>query len=217
MPTLHGIHKTNKLYTYDSLRQIIARMHPEVICVEMRSIDVSSDTSYLKKNYPYEMWMVRYWFPNAIIKGFDWLGEDLEGKPIPTGYWQHQSRIKQLERELNTDSSQGLKMYACQQYTQERFEILSSSKLSDILEGRDAELTREYYKCLKQQLSNTRYAELVSFYEKRDQQMQLNLEKIVRGYPGMKVLILTGDDHYPYLQEYLEAKGIVLLPPASSH
>ncbi|HYK54919.1 MAG TPA: hypothetical protein VEV15_00445, partial [Flavisolibacter sp.] len=62
IPTLHGLHKTNKLYNYDSLKATVARLHPDVIAVEIRAEDVASDTAYLKKNYPYEMWMMRYWF-----------------------------------------------------------------------------------------------------------------------------------------------------------
>ena len=212
IPTLHGLHKTNAHYDYDSLRRIIMLHNPDVLCVEMRSIDVASDTDYLKKNYPYEMWMARYWFPGKRIEGFDWLGEELEGKPIPQGYWQNGSHIKDLERKLDADSSQSLRLYACQQYTEERLEILKHGSLDDILSGKDAELTKQYYQCLNDQLSGGKYGELVGFYEKRDRQIQLNVDKIIKENRGKKIVILTGDDHFPYLMEYLKGKGILLLP-----
>src|SRR5687768_9829702 len=104
IPVLHGMHKTNPLYSYDSVQAIVKRLNPDVIAVEIRAEDIDSDTAYLKQNYPLEMWMMPYWFPGATIAGFDWLGDELAGKPIPARYWKDHSRIKALQRLLGTDS-----------------------------------------------------------------------------------------------------------------
>ena len=84
IPVLHGMHKTNQQYTYDSIRAMVERLNPDVIAVEIRAEDIDSDTAYLKQNYPLEMWMMRYWFPSATIAGFDWLGKDLAANPYLT-------------------------------------------------------------------------------------------------------------------------------------
>ncbi|MGZ5287826.1 MAG: hypothetical protein ACXWB9_11595, partial [Flavisolibacter sp.] len=88
---LHGLHKTNTAYNYDSLKNTVTRFYPDLIAVEIRSDDITGDSSYLGKNYPREMWMMRYWFPGVEIDGYDWLGKDLEGRRIPDQYWKNEA------------------------------------------------------------------------------------------------------------------------------
>lgn len=211
IPTIHSLHKSNDLYTYDSLKAVAKRINPDVIVVEIRSIEVNGDTNYLKKNYPYEMWMMRYWFPQATIEGFDWLGKELEGKPIPAAYWQEQSEIKRLERQLDKDSVYGRKFSACQQYTQKRLPILKNKSLHGILRSEDGLLVKNYYDCMKQQLKGSIYQKLPDFYMERNRQMDIRLKSILQKYPDKMVVVLTGDDHYPYLLEYLKEAKIQLL------
>jgi hypothetical protein len=213
LPTIHSLHKSNDLYTYDSLKRIVQRANSDVIIVEIRSMDVNADTNYLSKNYPYEMWMMRYWFPQATIEGFDWLGKELEGKPIPAAYWQQQSEIKKLERQLDKDSVYGRKFSACQQYTQKRLPILKNKSLHGILRSEDGLLIQNYYDCMKQQLEGSIYQKLPDFYMERNRQMEIRLKSILQKYPDKTVVVLTGDDHYPYLLEYLKKAKIQLLEP----
>lgn len=188
-------------------------MKPDVIAVEIRDRDVRADTNYLKKNYPYEMWMMRYWFPNTTIEGFDWLGEELESKSIPENYWQQQSRIKKLEKQLDEDSVYEKKFSTCDHYAEERLAILKSKSLSEMLKSNDAELVRNYYKCMKQQLAGSIYETLPDFYTERNRQMELRLKALVQKYPNKKIVVLTGDDHYPYLSDYLKTLKVKLLKP----
>lgn len=213
LPTLHGLHKSNSQYSYDSLRAVITRMHPEVIAVEMRAEDLASDTAYLKKNYPYEMWMARYWFPSATLEGFDWLGTGLEGKSIPDRYWKDRSAIKALERLLDADSSYSSGVNRCQTYTDERMAILKSSALRDILLSHDAALIKAYYDCLDRELQGSRYAALTGFYAERNRKMQERLSALIKKHPGKTIVVLTGDDHYPYLLEFLQKQDLVLVQP----
>jgi hypothetical protein len=203
LPTLHGLHKTNTNYTYDSLKQTIARINPDVVAVEMRSEDIGADTNYLKKNYPYEMWMMRYWFNNKNIAGFDWIGADIEGKPIPERYWQDVSRPKYLQRKLNIDSVYTAKLTGCQFYTEERLNILKTLSLKGILTSNDAILTKEYYNCLDLQLQNSDYEELTQFYTTRNNKMKENISFLLQQHPNKTIVIVTGADHYPYLLEHL--------------
>lgn len=213
IPTIHGLHRTNHQYNFDSLKTIVKKINPDVIAVEIRSIEVGADTNYLKKNYPYEMWMMPYWFPEATIEGFDWLGDELEGKPIPERYWQEQSKIKKLEQQLDKDTVYGKKFEDCLGYTKERLEILSKSSLKQILSSNDAFFVMKYYNCMKQQLSGSIYEQLPNFYNQRNNEMKSRLESLIQKHQDKKIVVLTGDDHYPYLLEYLKTTDVQLLNP----
>ena len=213
LPTLHGLHKSNTQYNYDSLRNMVGRLSPDVIVVEIRAEDVGADTTYLKMNYPFEMWMMRYWFPALTIEGFDWLGSDIEGKAIPRDYWKNISQVKKLERELGADTIYSKELEACDQYVKLRMEILRTSSLQDILASRDAMFTRKYYECIEEQLKGSNYEGLTRFYDQRNQNMMKRISGIIKKHEGRTIVILTGDDHYPYLLEHLRKLNIVLLYP----
>jgi hypothetical protein len=213
IPVLHGMHKTNPQYTYDSIQALVRRLNPDVIAVEIRAEDIGTDTAYLKQNYPYEMWMMPYWFPSATIAGFDWLGQELEGKLIPARYWKDHSRIKALQRLLSTDSLYQNKLAACQLYDDERLRILETSSLKAILQSNDAILVKEYYNCLDQQLKGSDYEELSRFYDTRNFRIQKNVGQLAQRHAGKTIVVLTGDDHYPYLREYLLRQKLSLGQP----
>ena len=214
VPALHSLHKVNRQYTYDSVQAVIQRIRPNVIAVEIRPEDINTDTSYLQQNYPYEMWMMRYWFPAVQVAGFDWLGNDIAGKPIPPNYWKYTSLIKQLQRNLEADSAMKAKLNRCKNYTDDRMVILENSSLKGIYNSNDAILVKAYYDCLNLQLQNTQYDTLSQFYEKRNKMLQENIGRLVQQYPGKTIVVLTGDDHYPYIREYLQRQKVALpLPP----
>jgi hypothetical protein len=213
IPALHSLHKINQQYTYEHLTAIVQKLKPDVIAVEIRTEDIASDTSYLKKNYPYEMWMMRYWFPTTVIEGFDWLGKDLEGKTIPERYWEHQSQIKILQRQLDADSFYIKKLKACDVYTEERMKTLKRSSLKGILQSNESIFIKEYYDCLSLQLQNSDYEELTMFYSLRNQKMQERLIELVNKHKGQTIVVITGADHYPYLFEYLRKQKINVLQP----
>jgi hypothetical protein len=214
LPTLHRMHATNIQYNYDTLQAIVARIQPDVVAVELRPEDEGADTAYLRQNYPYEMWMMRYWQPAGIIKGFDWLGTELEGRPIPTRYWQDHSRIKALQQLLASDTAYSKKLEACTLYTNQRMPVLQSGSLHNILQGNDALLVRAYYDCLNSRLRGTDYEELPHFYQQRDRRLQQNVLSIINSNTGKTIVVLTGVDHYTYMLDALKkAPGIMLLQP----
>ena len=210
VPVLHGMHQANPEYTYDSVRAIVGRLNPDVIAVEIRAEDLTADTAYLKQNYPLEMWMMRYWFPSATLAGFDWLGTELGGRPIPERYWKDHSRIKALQALLKTDTAYSRKLQACQLYTDQRLDILERRSLRGILQSNDAILVKEYYNCLDQHLKGSEYEELTRFYDARNAQIQRNVAALVQAHKGKTIVVLTGDDHYPYLREYLLKQKVAL-------
>ncbi len=212
LPVLHGLHKTNTAYNYDSLKNIVNRFQPGIVAVEIRSFDLAGDSSYLKKNYPLEMWMSPYWFPGKEIVGYDWLGEDLEGRMIPEGYWKNESQVKELERQLNRDSLYSARFVPCGKIVEERLSLLKSGTVAEIMK-KDGAAVKAYYTCLKSQLKGSAYESLVKFYDERNERMKMNIGKLLADAPGTTVVILTGADHYPYLLDYLRTLNIELLQP----
>jgi len=213
IPALHGLHKTNIRYNYDSVRAVIQRINPDVIAVEIRNEDITADSLYLKQNYPYEMWMMRYWFPNTTIEGFDWLGAELEGQPIPNRYWLDHSRIKALQKLLSLDTVYSKKLAACQLYNDQRMAILNNSTLKGLLQSNNAILTKAYYDCLTQYLRGSEYEELTTFYTTRHQKMMQRLQAILASHPNKRIVVLTGDDHVPYLRAFFAKQGVILKQP----
>ncbi len=210
IPTLHGIHKKNPQYTYDSIKAVVARIKPDVIAVEIRPEDIQEDSGYLKNNYPFEMWMMPHWFAATTIEGFDWLGPDIENKPIPPRYWQDQSRPRYLQRLLQLDSVYTARLKSCQLYTDARMDILNKQSLKGILASNDALLIKEYYNCLDLQLRGSDYEELTAFYTTRNNKMKDHLDVLLQKHKGKTLVVLTGDDHYPYLLDHFKKAKVIL-------
>jgi len=210
VPVLHGMHKTNVLYNYDSVKAIVERTAADVVAVEIRPEDIGRDSNYLKANYPLEMWMAPHWFPQKEIEGFDWLGADIEGAPIPPGYWQNISEAKRLQAQLSKDSVYAARLKSCQLYANERQKLLSALSLKEILASNDAILTKEYYNCLEQHLRGSDYEALPQFYTLRNQKMMQHLDTLLQKHGGKTLVVLTGADHYPYLLEHLKKTGVTL-------
>jgi hypothetical protein len=212
-PTLHRLHQENPHYSYESLQTVLRRIRPDLIAVEIRAEDLSADTPYLRLNYPYEMWMMRYWFPEARIAGFDWLGEDIAGSPIPPDYWKEKALIKKLQRALQSDSLQSAGIAVCDTALPERMRLLKGLSLQGLIRSAYGPLTERYYSCLEQKLGTTRYRYITDFYSLRNHAIIQNCLGIIRSNPGKSIVILTGADHYPYVRKALARKGIRLSDP----
>src|SRR5690606_15297850 len=102
--TIHGAHEVNPHYTYDSLFEFIEKYNPDLIGVEIRKEDIDRPASYLKNNYPYEMYACITRYASKKVVGFDWLGDDIAGNAIPENYWKDKSLIKNLQQKLADDS-----------------------------------------------------------------------------------------------------------------
>lgn len=208
IPSLHGLHKTNQKYNYDSLKAIVSRLNPDVIAVEIRPEDIDQDSLYLKESYPHEMWEMRYWFPDKTIEGFDWLGDDIEGVLIPDEYWENTSKIMKYRRALRKDSIYSNKCAECDSILKERINLIKDVSLKDILNSNDSKLTKEYYKCLKSKLDGSIHERLIRFNDKRDKKILANIKSIVQDNKGKTIVIITGDDHYVMLKDKFDHQNI---------
>lgn len=201
IPTLHGYHKLNTLYNYDTLKAVITRLNPDVIAVEIRQSDIDMDSNYLKKNYPYEMRMMRYWFPSTEVVGFDWLGEDIEGKQIPVNYWKEVSAIKKMEKAFDQDSLMIAKTKDCFARSIERDSLLQKLSLQELIRSDDATIVNHQYKCLEEKLKNSPYEEMTKFYTRRNEKILGNIHALTKKYNGKRIVIITGDDHFVALKD----------------
>lgn len=198
---LHQLHKVNLKYSYDSLQNLVNRLNPEVILTEIRSEDMNRDSVYLASNYPYEMYMVRNWFPNARIEGFDWLGKELEGRPVSANYWKDSSWVIKLQGKLNQDSAFKEKAASCYLRKGERDSILKNAGLNEIIHGQNHAIVKEQYECFKNVSIGTAYHALSDFYEERNDSILANIRTLIKKFPGKRIVILTGDDHYQLLRD----------------
>jgi hypothetical protein len=207
IPTLHGMHHTNENYNFDSLKAIITKLNPDIIAVELRPEDVNADSVYLWKNYPDEMRLIRNWFPDVEIVGFDWLGHDIENMPIPDGYWDT-TAFKVLDRQLWQDTLMKERLQRCRELTKERVKIMRSSSLKQLLESNDTELVVEFYACLDNVTKGTPYSEVPEFFKKRDEEILNNLNKLIAENKQKRIAIVTGDDHYSILRDSIAHKSL---------
>lgn len=207
IPTIHKFHQTNPNYSYDSLKTIVAELNPDIIAVEIRPEDLGQDLTYLSKSYPDEMIMMSSWFPDIKIVGFDWHGEDFEGKLIPDNY-ENIHPLKLLEQQLNQDSLYKDRVALCDAHTEERMNIINTSTLRQLLESADGEIVKEYYHCLEVQFKGTPYEYLYKFSMERDEYILANINNIIKENPDKRIVILTGDDHYQMLKDTLEHTSI---------
>ncbi|OWK72779.1 hypothetical protein CBW16_13060 [Flavobacteriaceae bacterium JJC] len=200
-PTLHTLHQVNSQYSYIQLRQTVAALKPDLIAVEIRSEDLMQDSLYLKKNYPYEMWMMKQWFPAVQTAGFDWLGSDIEGQPIPENYWKEISPIKKYEKALAEDSLYSNRKSKCSHFNTERLPILKTKSLAEILSSNDAQLTGKFYTCLAESLHGSVHQRVTDFYDQRNDKLLDNIKDLIAKNRNKRILIITGDDHYAFLKD----------------
>lgn len=93
LSTLHKGHLSNPNYSYDSISQIIQNFDPDVLGVEIHAEDVKLDKDYLSKFYPLEMHQYLFQTDSISYYGFDWLGEEIEGVPMPEIFFPEISSI----------------------------------------------------------------------------------------------------------------------------
>jgi hypothetical protein len=199
---IHSAHREHPTYSYDNLFEAVRLFAPDVVAVEMRQEDMKRDLAYLERNYPFEMLeLTRQYGPN--IRGVDWLGEELEGRPVPGNWWQAQSWVKRLERELSQDPS--VKTPESDALQKKQLEIMNLGTAASLNDGRYDAATRSYYRVLAKELAGTRYAPLVDFYKERDMQIARNIRQVVQDHPGSRIAVVVGADHRAPVIDELES------------
>ncbi len=189
---MHGLHARSNTYTYGMLYDLVKRLKPDHVGVEIRQEDMGRDDDYLAANYPAEMiHLAHEWAPRSF--GFDWLGDDVAGAPVPKNWWKDGSPIKKLERALDADPryhDKQMDAIAAQEQ-----DILTSASAQSLNDGRYDALSDAYYVRMAQVLSGTPYETLPEFYASRDQHLANNIAAMIHSHPGSRIVIVTGADH----------------------
>lgn len=190
--SIHGAHRDHPAYSYDDLYGIVRAFEPDLVAVEIRPEDMGRDADYLARNYPLEMReLAQAYAPN--VRGVDWLGSELEGRPVPPDWWREHSPIKRLERELAADES--IDTSAADRFQAQQAELVRSQDAAGLNDGRYDEATRSYYRALSEALAGTRYQPLTDFYRERDRRIADNVAQLVDEHPGRRIAVIVGADH----------------------
>ena len=217
--TIHGAHKVNPNYTYDSLFAFIDRFKPDVIGVEIRPEDVGRPFSYLKKNYPYEMYETIARYKHKHVVGIDWLGDDVEGSEIPDNYWTQQSEVKKLQQKLNSDPATTAKLHVLDSLRAQKNRIALTATLAEINNGIYDSLNTLYYLKLDSVLRDTQYAALPGFYATRDQKIAANIIQTIEANKGKRLLFLVGADHRSFAVKSINSRfnnKLLILPSSAA-
>jgi len=170
--SLHGLHKDNPTFSYNRLFEVVDKFEPDFVGVEIRQEDIGADEAYLSRNYPYEMVELSKRYEGRCF-GFDWLGDDIAGKPIPENYWKEISAYKKLERQLGEDGEDPdfQDTPLLEELFNQQMDIATTATPSSLVDGRYGEVTKQYYQAVDDLLRNTIYEDLSRFRHKRDEEI----------------------------------------------
>jgi len=200
LATLHGLHKTTATYGYDELYRAVAAFRPDRVGVEIRQQDLGQPNDYLTANYPLEMIELAHRYEGKVF-GFDWLGDDLDGRLIPSDWNTTQSPLKAMERAIDDDPvmktpAHSADAAAMTKARAEQDAVLRSATATSLGDGRYDEASRRYYKAFEAFTEHTRYAALSRFYEERDRKLAHNIVRAAKASPGARIAVACGADHH---------------------
>jgi hypothetical protein len=192
--SIHGLHKTNTNYSYENLFNYINDFNPDIIGIEIRQEDIDSTSTYLKKYYPFEMYQILEQNGSKIIFGVDWLGTDIEGKPIPNNYFSELDVI-QLSNKANADSVFQKSLSLLNEVAEMKDEIASNSSIVKLNNGKYDSLNASYYEMLGSLYRDTPYSIISEFYTNRDTKITERIIEIIDKNRGKRLIFIVGADH----------------------
>lgn len=201
MASMHQFHKEHPTFDYDKLFLSIEHFQPDHVGVEIRPEDIGADDDYLSQNYPFEMVKLSKDYDNGRCFGFDWLGEDIAGQPIPNNYWKEISLYKKLERELSDATS--IDFQELDVLFEQQMEILKTATPASLIDGRYGQVTKRYYQVSDDLLRGTKYEFIPQFRRRRDQEIGKNIVDFIHGHPGTRIALVMGANHHVYALETL--------------
>lgn len=198
--SMHRYHANHPTYDFDRLYGLVRAQNPDLVGVEIRPEDIGADENYLAKSYPPEMIaLTKEYGPRAF--GFDWLGDEIAGRPIPDNWWKEQSEIKTLERRLAADKA--MEDPAEEELARKQNELLERVTASPLTDGRYDRLVRERRRLFARKAGAGPYAPIVRFTEERERRIGDNIVQMIRANPGRRFVLVMGADHHGFAVERL--------------
>ena len=203
VPSMHRFHDKHPTYDFDRLYRCVRSKRPDLVGVELRPEDIAATDDYLAKSYPPEMIALRNEHRQHIV-GFDWLGSELAGRPIPATWWKEQSVVKKLEREMAADPAMASK--EDDGLSTAQGELLKTTTPALLADGRYDRLVRARRDILKRQAGDGPYAPVVKFTADRERKIGDNIAAAVRANRGRTIVLVMGADHHGFAVERLRAE-----------
>jgi len=200
IPSVHKLLNSNPNYSYARLYDMVAAFRPDIVGVEIRQEDLARSADYLRHNYPREMVELSSRYRDRVF-GFDWLGDELEGAPVPDDWWTKQSRIKQLERAWNaspppSDDRLKQRVKELEALSARQDAIANTASPKVLASGPYDKVTAEYYATVAMLTRGTPYALLPQWYAARDRHLADRIVDEIRHHGGCRIVIITGADHH---------------------
>ena len=218
IPSIHKRLAGNSRYSYADLYSLVTVFQPDLVGVEIRQEDLARPDAYLHHNYPEEMVALAQAYKDRVF-GFDWLGREVEGRPVPADWWTKQSPIKQLERSCGSPqpgmSPKIMELNArLDAISHQQEQIVGTATAASLSDGLYDRVTAEYYKIAAELTRGTRCERLTEWYAERDHEISINIVKEVLQNPGCRIAVVTGCDHHGPVIAALSGLGseVVLVP-----
>ena len=201
LASMHQFHKDHPTFDYDRLFNAVENFQPDFVGVEIRPEDIGAGENYLSQNYPFEMIELSKEYGDGRCFGFDWLGEDIAGQPIPNNYWKEISVHKKLEREMSDDDS--IDFTELEDLFEQQMAILKTATPASLIDGRYGAVTKRYYQVSDDVLRETRYEFITQFRRRRDQEIGKNIVDFILSHAGSRIALVMGANHQVYALETL--------------
>ena len=160
--SLHGAHEGHASFDYDDLFTLVRDFDPDHVGVEIRPEDIGKSRDDLAWMYPREMIELAHRYPERVF-GFDWLGDEIAGKPVPRSYFK-EMRVKKLSAALADDEAmQSRKPRQIARLEQEQAQIIAAATASSLADGRYGALCRRIDALERSWLTGSQYEEIVAF------------------------------------------------------
>ena len=200
--TLHGYHKVNPNYTYDTLFHFIEHYNPDIIGIEVRPEDMNSNVS--GEYYPYEMTEVFNRNKDREVYGIDWWNAGIEGMAMSDSIIEHLPNIVWQKAYSSDTAFLNNKPAILDELYNHKLNIAKTASIKEVVTGSYDSLTLAYYHELGQFLKGSPHEKLFHSYMKRHEKIAINIASVVKANPGKKLLFLVGADHQVYARRKLE-------------
>ena len=198
--SMHRYHQDHPTYDFATVYSLVRSQDPDYVGVEIRPEDIGADEVYLAKSYPPEMIALMKEYGTRAF-GFDWLGNEIAGRPIPDNWWKEQSEVKRLERALSSDPA--MQSGLDDELSKQQQELLKSATASSLTDGRYATLVRKRRQLLSKMVGSGKYLPFVKYTEDRERRIGDNIVRMIRSHPGKKFVLVMGADHHGFAVERL--------------
>ncbi len=208
--SLHQMHDGHPHYDYEALYQTVRDFKPDWVGVEIRPEDMALSDAEKAQIYPPEMIaLANAWKDRAF--GFDWLGGDLEGRPLQQQYMRETMLFKQAEQRLANDPAYSDP--AIEAILGEQMTLISESSAAALNDGRYDRLQAAFSEALAVKLAGTDYQIVPDFRRRRDERIDANIVAWLRQHPGSRVVVVMGLAHRVFAVQAIERDADAVIVP----